>query len=41
MQRTDKGWTTILTCGLALNGAYGGITAYAIRREIDLRGGRK
>lgn len=26
---------------MALNGAFGGYTAYAIRREIDLRGGRK
>ena len=26
---------------MALNGAFGGFTAYAIRREIDLRGGRK
>jgi hypothetical protein len=41
MQRTDSAWATILTCGLALNGAFGGFTAYAIRREIDLRGGRK
>jgi hypothetical protein len=26
---------------MALNGAFGGFTAHAIRREIDLRGGRK
>ncbi len=26
---------------MALNGAFGGYTAYAIRKEIDLRGGRK
>lgn len=26
---------------MALNGAFGGYTAYAIRKEMDLRGGRK
>jgi hypothetical protein len=41
MQRTNSAWTTALVWGLALNGAFGGYTAYAIRKEIDLRGGRK